>query len=83
MRNKVESFFVGCFVGVAMLATTLMVQKFFDNESIQVGDVVYANDEKFLVLKHLQDGRLLTAPIDTFVLKVEERGSNVNKLEYQ
>lgn len=52
---------------------------------IQVGDVVYSHthNEKFLVLKQLEDGRLLTAPIDTFVLDVKDRGKNVNKLEYQ
>jgi hypothetical protein len=58
---------------------------FYLQDEIQPGDVVYSHthNEKFLVLKHLEGNRLLTAPIDTFVLRVEERGKNVNKLEYQ
>jgi hypothetical protein len=85
MRNKTDAFFIGMFVGIIFLAITLCVQSYFDKESIQPGDVVYSHthNEKFLVLKQLENDRLLTAPIDTFVLDVKERGKNVNKLEYK
>jgi hypothetical protein len=86
MNNDERGFWFTCGIGCTVLfVIAINILSLFLKDEIQPGDVVYSHthNEKFLVLKQLENDRLLTAPIDTFVLRVEERGKNVNKLEYQ